>query len=345
VAEAGDPARPAWRLRAKRMLAGRMAAALWRLRRAPVQVLRAERAERADRRAGRIHPPGPRRREVQSVFCFAAGPGSGAALLDSIESVLASDGEAGAVLVVDDASVDAREAVVRERFPGAEVIRRRRPSGGPPNVWPLLAQGIEHALERYDFRQWVKMDTDALVCGPAFSAVTLERWDQAPGAGLAGSWRVRCDGAPEDHAYHAEVLSREMRGDRLVAAAVSRAEAQGWRRGEIVQGGTCCVTREACDALVRQGWTAWRRPWHSAIAGDAALSLFVRAAGFEFLSLGHPQGIVAIANKRLPLAKEEIADGPWVAAHSVRCGSDGESEAELREFFRARRAEWRDARG
>jgi hypothetical protein len=53
-----------------------------------------------------------------------------------------------------------------------------------------------------------------------------------------------------------------------------------------------------------------------------------------------PDGILALGNEALPLPKEQIADGPWVAAHSLRRGLNGEREAELRQFFGARRAEW-----
>jgi hypothetical protein len=328
-----------WRTWLKRFLVGRALAAVRRARHVPLLALRAELAERADRRQGRIPPPGQRRRDVRSVVCFISGPGRARYLFDSIESVLASDGGEVQVIVVDDCAVDAREAEVRSRFPEVEVIRRRFPTGGPPRTWPQTRLGIEFALAHYEFEQWVKMDSDALVVGPRFSESTLARFEASPGSGLAGSLGTRADGAPEDRDTHPAVLAREVRGDRILAAAQRRAREQDWS-GHIVQGGLMCLTRQAADAVVRDGWIEWYPKWHSVVSDDLALSLFVMASDFQLLSIGDPGGIVAVANKHLPLSKEELANGRWVACHSTRVGLAGESEDDLRDYFRAARSDW-----
>lgn len=322
------------------VLPGRMLLGAWRLRRALLVALRAERAEQADRRAGRIPPAPPVRSHVETVVCFVSGPGRPGWLEDSIESVLASDGDRAHVIVIDDCSVDARESIVRERFPGVEVLRRRVPSGGPPQTWPQVQLGLRHALDHYDFDRFVRMDTDALVVGPGLSSELARALDAVPGAGLAGSFRVRADGAPEDRAYQANVLAQELRHDRLLADAVARARSNGWREGEIVMGGAMCLTADAVDALRREGWLDWHQPWHSIVTDDLALAVFGAAAGLGLCSIGDPQGIFAVANKHLPLPKEELASGRWLVTHSTRVGLHGEDEATLRDFFRARRAEW-----
>lgn len=325
----------------KRHLAGRMLAAGWRRRKALPLAARAGQAERKDARAGRVPPAGARRREVSSVVFIPSGPGDPAGVLDTIDSALASDGDTSQILVIDDCSVDAREAVIRERFPQVEVVRTPLPSGGPPNVWPPHRLALEHALAHYDFDVFAKLDADAVATGPGFSERGRERLAAAPGAGVAGSFRVRADGREEGYRYHVAVLARELRYDRMLAEAVRRAEGNGWRRGDMVQGGTMYLSREACDVMKREGWLGWRRPWHSNTAEDLALTIFVRACGLEALSLGAPDdGVVAVANKGLPLTKEQLADGPWVAAHSVRTGLNGESEDEVRAFFRSQRASW-----
>lgn len=331
----------AWRETVKRVLPGRMVAAAWRRRRTPLQTARAHAADRTDRRHGRVPPPGPRRREVRSVVCTFAGPGELDALLDSAAALKASDGDASQLLVVDDCSVDSRAAVLHEHLEGVDVLRTRYSTGGPPNLWELARMGLEQALDRYSFEQWVKMDTDALCVGPGLSRRTLSALAETPDVGIAGSFRMRADGRPEDHVYHAKIIGREIARNRMLAAGVERAEAAGWRRGDAVQGGCMCITRSAAQALRDQGWLGWSRPWHSLLAEELVLTLFIRAAGFEAVSLGGPDdGLLAVANKGLPLSKEELADGRWVGAHSVRHGVNGESEAELRSFFAARRAGW-----
>lgn len=339
-----EPAPTPVRASLKRLLVGRMLAALWRKRRVPRQALRAATAERSDRRRGRIPPPVVRRKETLAVICIPSGPGDPARLMDTIDSVLASDGDSSQILVVDDCSVTAREAVVRERYPEVDFVRTPYPSGGLPNIWPPLRAGMEHALLHYRFSMFVKLDTDAIVTGAGFSERCVAALAAAPEAGIAGSFRVRADGRPEDHTYHASVIDREVRRDPHLARAVEQAEANGWRRGDAVQGGVSLYSRAACEALAREGWLDWRRPWHSNIAEDVAATVFVRACGLEALSVGAPdEGLLAVAVNGLPLPMEELSDGPWVAAHSTKVGLYGESEEQLRAFFRGRRLEW--ARG
>jgi len=326
----------------KRHLAGRMLAAVRRRRKVPLLALRAVWAEREDLRAGRI-PPVPRDRhpKCRAVVCIPAGPGDPAALFDTIDSVLASDRGESQIVVIDDCSVSCREAIVRARYPEVDVVRTRVPSGGPPNLWPVLRTAVRHVLEHYDFELFARLDTDALVTGPDFCERALERLSGAPEVGIGGSFRTRADGRPEGHEFHVAVLDRELPRDATLKRGVERAEAAGWRRGDAVQGGVMFMTREACERLRSEGWLDWRRPWHSIAAEDLALTVFVRACGLNALSLGGPEDLfLAVANKGLPLAKEELAERPWVAAHSVRVGLHGEREAELRQFFRGHRASW-----
>jgi len=334
---------PGWKPFVKRFLPGRMLAAALRHRRAPLSVLRGRRTARDDRRMGRIAPPAPRRRSVRSVVCFVSGPGRPAELLDSIESVLVSDGESSQVVVIDDFSIDSREALVRERYPEVAVVPLPVPSGGPPRMWPHVALALHHARECYDFELFVRLDTDALVVGPGLSQRALEAVGGADRAAIAGSVVVRADGEPEDHGYHARVVRGEQRYDRALARAVDAAFARRWTPGRVVQGGALCVTRAGVDAMASGGWLGYRQPWHSNATDDLLLSIFASAAGAELVSIGGPGGIFAVANKHLPVATEELAEGRWLVAHSTRLGFEGEDEATLRERFRASRATWDQA--
>ena len=157
--------------------------------------LRAGVSERRDRRSGRLPSPTPLSEPSARVVCCLAGPADRDALFDSIDSLVASDGEAAQVLVADDSSLVAREAVVRERYPAADVVRNKLSTGGPPHLWYLCRLGIERALEHYDFEQWVKMDCDALVTGRNFSATTLARLELMP---RRREWQVARGSAPTE---------------------------------------------------------------------------------------------------------------------------------------------------
>jgi hypothetical protein len=330
-----------WRWQAKRFWIGRALSALVRTWRTPAAAVRADRAERADRRRGRNPPPVSRRREVRSVLSFASGPGRWEWLADSIEAVKASDGPETQIVVIDDCSLDTRESVIRARFPDVEVVRLAYPTGGPPSGWNVMRTGILYAVERYDFSLYVKMDTDAVVTSPGFSDTVLEHLARRERPGIGGSCGVRCDGADEDRSFHQLVLEREIRRGGTLRSAYERAIGAGWRDGEIVQGGALCITPDAAREISRAGWLDWRRPWSSQLPDDFLVSMFIAACGYELVSLGHPEGIFAIGNKYIPLTKEEVVTGPWVVAHSTREDIAGTPEPELRAFFREHRDAWK----
>jgi hypothetical protein len=110
--------------------------------------------------------------------------------------------------------------------------------------------------------------------------------------------------------------------------------------GDIVQGGICAMTRAGVEAMFREGYASWHAPWHSTASEDMMLTVFMLAAGLRVIPIGGPGELLAVGNFRIPIPKEEAADGPYVGVHSTRRGCDGESEQELRDFFRARRADW-----
>ena len=331
---------PRFRTALKRLRVGAMLATLRRRRHVPVQAWRAGRLHAADQRAGRIPPPAPRRRDVRGVVCIPAGPGELHHVLDTARSVLASDPDLH-IIIVEDATTDVREALVRAELPMVDVLRRRLPSGGPPRMFSVWRDGVARALETVRFEWLLKLDADALVCGPQLGAEISRRLDALPPEiGVAGSYRVRADGEPEDAEWHRWTLRAEARYDAMLADALGRAEANGLRIGDAVQGGAHVLTADAARRLCDDGWLDWSPRWWSRVNDDAAMTVFCSAAGFAPASIGGPDGIFAIKLRGLPLDLRELADGPWMVAHSVRRGLHGEDEATVRAFFAAQRRGW-----
>jgi hypothetical protein len=170
---------PAWRRKVKDSELGRVAAALYRRRKAAEQVLLAPGGIRAQPREPWV------RRRVRMVCWMPAGPGSRDALLDTWASAAASaaPGEV-ALLVTDDWTTDCHEAEIQKVVPGAVVVRTRVPSGGPPRLWPVTALAVAAALHHFDFDYLVKLDTDALVVGPGWVERIAAAIDAAGGPAI-----------------------------------------------------------------------------------------------------------------------------------------------------------------
>lgn len=352
-----------WRRRLKASEPGRLAAALYRRRALPMQMLRTPGGWRA------APVPEPEvRRQVRAVVWIPAGPGALDGLLAAWESVVASSPGEVALLVTDDWSRDAHAAAIQATVPDAVVVRTHTPSGGPPRLWPVTALALRTALAHFDFDYFVKFDTDALVVGPnwvdgiaaAIAAAQLADPVTAPEdagspavavpaavpIGIAGAFIERPDGEQEtDRPYHQRVIRGEVPRDGQVASWVRRAESQGWPFGSIVQGGCLTLTHELCAAIAGAGALEYRPRMRTIVSEDLLLTVLAYALGFRAASLGGPCGPLAIANKHLPLPLDDLLEpaSPWLVAHSTKVGLAGEPEVEIRERARAARRTWASA--
>lgn len=336
---------PAWRRRLKATETGRVLAAVYRRRRLVRQLLLAP--EGPCRR--RVAAPPAERRRVRAVVWMPAGPGEGAALLDTWASAVASSPQEVALVVTDDWTRDAHAALITARVPGAVVVKPRLPTGGPPRLWPAVALALGTALAHFDFDLFIKLDADALVVGPgwidgiAAAIAAAEAGDPERPVGIAGAFRRRPDGARErDEPYHRGVLIGELPRDPDVAVWYRRAHDAGWPEGAIVQGGCLVLTRACCEAIAAAGALRWRPRLRSIVSEDLLLTVLAYATGFRAASLGGPEGPLAIATKHLPLPLDELLDpaSRWLVTHSVKVGLDGEPQRELRERARLARAGW-----
>jgi hypothetical protein len=325
---------------AKGTLVGRMALTARRCRRAPVVALRAHRADRADRLT---LPPRDGRRSYRALYLVPVGPGEWPALRDTIESILHYEGADAKVVVADDGSVDSRAGVVRASFPQVDVVRSPWPTSGAFRIYPMLARVVQTCLRRYDFDVLGKLDTDALMTGSGLGAYAASRFRENPTLGMIGTYRLRGDGVPEDYTFDQWLLSRQLPRSRALTELVEAARRHGYI-GEKCNGGPYFLSRKALEAAERQGLLQRRLPWWLVLGEDIRFTLVTMAAGFQVGSIGGPGEPTITGLNLLPMAKEAVQPERKLAVHSTRRGLHGESEEELRAWFRAIRQDELSAR-
>ena len=99
------------------------------------------------------------------------------------------------------------------------------------------------------------------------------------------------------------------------------------------------LRRECLEAMRRAGLLDYRHETvlrESRMGEDVIMSLMCKAAGYDIQDFGRPEHSMALALTELPIAKEEILRQGKTIIHSVKRGRDGESQEDLRAFFRAR---------
>ena len=319
-----SPAHPQTRVRAlvKQTLLGKMALAVRRRRRRPPI---------PKGWLGRTPDPLTVPRGPRAVVLVPTGPGDAAALYDTLESV-AEHEPAALVVVLADGAGDVRPDELERRSPGAVLLRPPHPSGGPPRLSPPLAWAYRWILATLRPDVGVKLDTDALLTAPGLIDHAAEAFRAVPDLGMLGDTARRPDGTPGDTSYGAWVIAHEQRWSRVVRRTVRAAREHGWA-GDEVHGGVYVLARRALVAMERTGHLEHDPPWWTLIGEDLWFSLGVVAGGYR---IGRT-GVIATAQGCLPVDAQTVLDDHLMAVHSVRRGVHGESEDELREFFRAAR--------
>jgi hypothetical protein len=271
-------------------------------------------------------PRGPR-----AVVLVPVGPGEREALYDTLESV-ADHEPAALVVVLADGAGDITPEELERRSPGAILLRPPEPSGGPPRLSPPLGWAYRWILASLRPEVVVKLDTDALLTAPGLIDHAIATFGARPSLGMLGDTARRPDGSPGDTSYGAWVLAHERRWSPTVRRALRAAREREWA-GDEVHGGVYVLARRALAAMEGTGHLRRNPPWWSLIGEDLWFSIGVVGAGYRIARTD----VIATAQGCLPCDTQQVLDDGLVAIHSVRRGHRGESEDELRAFFRAAR--------
>ena len=181
-------------------------------------------------------------------------------LLDTLQSVDRFITEPHHVIAVDDCSRGHLDEELRRARPDVTVLRNERKHGGRSGLYVTMANACKYALDHLDFRVFMKMDTDALMVGRGLVAQAIRYFDEHPGAGILGSYRVRADGQRrrwlkwklafwyESHPFRA-LLGQT----RLWRDPIRRARSMAYDVGENVLGGAYFIRGECLRAMRREG--------------------------------------------------------------------------------------------
>jgi hypothetical protein len=261
--------------------------------------------------------------------------------LDSVRHWCSPD---TAVVVVDDSGAEAAGARLLERHADLLVVRPpKSPSGVRGGLLLADGAGFRRALALRP-QVVLRLDSDAVVTGPAPEDDALAYFEAHPRVGLLGSYRISCTGVRRDFSWTARQLAaealpagwRDPRRALTLTRLLRRARRHGYEPGEHALGAATFLRPSCLLAMDRRGWLTAESLRSSQLADDHLLGLLVRAAGFELADFAPDPHPVGVAWRGLPMAPEELLEHGKKVVHSVK-NHPGTPEAELRAFFAARR--------
>jgi hypothetical protein len=279
-------------------------------------------------------------KSVVMVAVMPVGPDNNGS--DTIESILTYCTDSVVILAVDDSrnpatkkyleTVDRR--VVRLESSGYKGIRGA--------LFCSLAAAYVYAIEHYKFEVLFRVDTDALVIGPASETDAITYFKQHPQAGMLGSYKVDCNGQRRDFKIVAYAMRKEygLRGmtnrerRRTLRTWLADARGHGYNVGEHILGAADFQSYACIRTIYNKGYLAEANVFKdSVISEDHFFSLLSVAAGFELADFATGDKPLGVRWKGLPDAPENLIKQGKKIVHSIKFWEDM-NENEIRAYFK-----------
>lgn len=285
------------------------------------------------------------KRYVDIVLVIPAGPGTSPVFLaDTILSFIHYIASTYQVIVIDDSGQGLGNEIQRD-IPEVEVLYSKKPSGAWAGLYVSLSGAFSHALEKYNFKLLMKMDTDALVIGPGPEKEAFELFSSDTSLGIAGQYKFDYNGNPWDIAWPRDrILNgattwkfiRRPLPNAMLRKLYIKAVKKGYIAGESVFGGSCFYSHSLLLALHRNRLLPNKLLGQLNLGEDHIFSLLAKAMGFNLGDLSLPGLPLALAWKELPASPEQLHTERKKVVHSTRKWEQMDEE-QIRNFFKAKR--------
>jgi hypothetical protein len=285
------------------------------------------------------------KRSFDIVIVMPVGPGTDARfVMDTIESYIHYSSHSYKFILTDDSQTGVGPAV-KEAFPGADVLCTTKPMGGWAGLYVNLALAYRYAIEHYEFRLLLKLDTDALVIGEGFEQDAFNFFATHDNMGIAGQYPVDYNGNPWDRGWPRDRVLNGATSWKAIKRPIAnitlrklylKAASNGYTAGESVFGGAYFMSRSLLDAFYNQGLLPHLTLWRLNLGEDHLFALLAKATGFRLGNMCSGNLPFGCAWKGLPAAPEELLLRQKKIIHSTRYWNNMDEE-QVRDFFRTKR--------
>ena len=245
---------------------------------------------------------------------------------------------------------DSQQGIGKElkaRLPDCDVITTKKAMGGWAGLYITLCLAFRHAVENYQFKAVLKLDTDALIIGNNPEEEVLSLFSDQPDAGIAGQYPNDYFGNPWNINWPKQRIINGTRRWKFfrrpfanwqLRKLYNRALQNGYKTGESILGGAYFMS----EPYLAQLYTESLLPNYTLqtvnLGEDHLFSLLAKATGFTLESLSGNEEPFGCAWKGLPVSPEQLIRDNKKIIHSVRYW-ETMKEAGIRAYFKKMREE------
>lgn len=279
------------------------------------------------------------------VVVIPVGPGTRLDFLqDTLDSFLYYTRCTYKIVIMDD-SGQGLGAAISGMYPDLDLICNRRPSGTMGGLYISLSKVFSYVLDHYDCRLIMKLDTDALIIGPAPESAAFDLFDKDPLMAVAGQYPGDYDGKPWDYGWPREriingtmtwkAIKRPL-GNIVLRRLYIRALRNGYLTGESVFGGATYYGHGFMSRLQGEGLLPDNNLSSMNLGEDHLYSLLAKTVGMNLGDLSSGNLPFACAWKTLPASPEQLYKEGRKIIHSTRRWQERDEE-NIRGFFKKTR--------
>ena len=291
------------------------------------------------------------KQQYDMIVVIPVGPNCKIAFIeDTIESITYYCLCTYKIILIDDSKKDLGSAI-QKKFPEVDIIINKQQYGLLGGLYIALSHAFVYALDKYQFKVLLRMDTDALITGFNPQKEAIKMFEQNPKIGIAGF--IKRGKEPKDfagnpvenywpmhqittYAFTWRWLSKP-RANWALRKLVIKALLNGYAMGENIFGGAYIVSELFLQKLRGANMLPDYGIRKIYLEEDHIFGLLAKAIDFDLGDLETGSLPFGVAWRGLPASPEELYKHGKKIIHSTKRWKD-KSEADIRKFFSDKRS-------
>lgn len=282
------------------------------------------------------------KKEVNVIAVLPIGPNDPG--MDTIESIFLYMNESVHIIAID----DSKNPTTRERLQKlGDRITILEPVGQGlrGGLWTSLASAYKYAVENFNFKMLLRIDTDALVIDFGLEDDVEAAFRNDSKIGMLGSYKIDCNGDKNSFLISMNTIWRESgirgivrpRRRKLLRSWLKLARKGGYHLGQYILGGANFQSYASVKAMAEAGYLDTDLFLDSGVGEDYLFTILTFACGFkgaDFVTGDFPMGL---RWQGLPDSPENLVKRKKKIIHSIKFWEDMD-QTSIRAFFAEKRA-------